>query len=327
MAALTVSRIRMRLVAMKAETSPGGDIFAGTYVAADVIPAYNIQTQTTIDELENTATAGLLGRQASIIGRRLGGVTFSMNFRGKAAGVYYDDSPLVVPEIHLPMLACGHGAAFASAGIAGSSITYTPGTEATYTIYVVHQNGRTLKLTGCLGTVTFRTTAAGVMVAEFAFVGSLAGWADVTYVPGAMATTPQYPITRSAAFQLGSGNYAPRLAAIGFALNNQLQLVPDANAATGVAGYFLADRNPRVTFDPEEATAAIFDWYGQLDAETLMDCSFQTGTVALNRLKFNFARLQLTAQNYQERDGLVALANTLVAVLASGDDDYSVVVD
>lgn len=325
MAQLTVPRARRMVLAMKAETTYGTDIFAGTYVSADILPAFDIAPDARVEEIQNLSMFGDLGRLPSVMGLEQGQIAFSMYLRG--SGVAYAAG--VKPECDRALRGCtliGTGAF----GGGTEKWTYQPGTPESYTIYAVQENGRSLKLVGALGTVDFSMKAGGVLMARFTFQGKVAGVSDVTFVAGTISGTPQYPVMKSAAFQFGSANYAPRIASVGFALGNGLSPAPAINDATGMAGYFVSDRNPRLTIDPEADTVANFDWYGLQKAGTLSDMTFQCGTAQYNRVLFSFNavganQVQIVGTSWGTRDGLTSSPAQLLATINAGSDDLSLV--
>jgi len=312
-------------LAMKPETTYGTDVFGGSYTAGDVMSAFGIAPTITQEEIENLATFGNLGRLGPIIGIETGQVTFGMNLRGNGSTLKYASS--TKPEFDLPFRGCGFSSVF-SGTVGAEIVTYAPGaaTPESMTIYIAQENAATIKLGGCFGTVDFVIRGGAVVEARFTFNGFVLGVSDVTYVAGAIdATRPGYPVAKSAAFQIDTANYAPRIANIGFNVNNQLQRVPSVNAVGAVAGYIIADRNPRLTIDPEADTVANYDWLTKWRAGNLADCSFQAGTVQYNKIVFTMPKVGITGQNVQTRDGLTALATTLVATIQAGGDDFTIV--
>lgn len=335
MAQLTVPRTRKLVVAMKPETTAGSDIFAGTYVAADVIQAVSDSIRFTQDQthIMNVMTAGQLGRLPAIPGAQLGRVEFTMYLRGKGAA--YTAS--VRPEADLPLRACALGATLGG-GAGTEKYTYQPSdTMETMTVYVVQfvsgTSALAAQLVGCLGTVRFSGRAGGLVQADFALTGALDERADITFVAGTLAGTPSYPTFKSSAFQIGTANYAPRIASVGFDLANQMQAIPSINAASGIAGWIIADREPRLTIDPEADLEANSAWWASLrDGTPLMDCTFQVGAAQYNRLKFQFtataaAGLQVFEQSFGTRDGLTSVPTSLLATISTGNDDVALIFD
>lgn len=325
MAQLTVPRSRRMVIAMKAETTYGVDVLGTNYGSTDIVPCFDIAVDRRIDEIQNLSMAGDIGRLPSIMGIESGQVAFSMYPRG--AGAAYSAS--VKPEVHKPLEACAMiGTLDATGG--SEKYTYSPGTPSSYTIWIVQENGKVLKLVGCLGTFDLSGRAGGVGPWRFTFQGKIGSIVDLTFVAGSISSTPAYPVLKSAAWQIGSGNYAPRIASLTATLGNTISPVPSINDSTGLVGYFISDRNPRMTIDPEADTVANFDWDASLSAGTLHDVTFQIGTVQYNRVLFQFgsnagSQMQVVATSWGTRDGLTSYPTSLLATIASGSDDLAIV--
>jgi len=332
MAQPQVAKYRRMVVAMKPEGTYGTDIFAGTYTAADVIACRDVQPSMNIEEIPNMAMAGDLGRLPSAIGLESAGVQFTMWYRGRSAA--FDDTPSrLVPEVDLPLRGCGMLATFSVANAsAWDKVTYTPtNTLESMTIYVVQEiagqaTAPAMKLTGAFGTVSFAARAGGIMELQFRFVGALAGRTDVTYVagtPSPAGVASLYPVLKSAGLQLDTTNYAPRVAQIGFDLGNTVSPIASVNAASGLAGFFISDRNPRVTIDPEADLVSGYDWLTKWRASNLADFDFTLGSVQWNKIKPIFPKIQIASQSYTQRDGLTAWPTAMLATIAAGLDDFS----
>lgn len=335
MASFTVSREMRAVVAMKAETTAGTDVFGGTVAQGDVIPYLQgtLRVNKEPAEIQNTMTAGLLGRAPSLQGPSIGSVTFSMYPRG--AGAAYSAS--VLPEMDRPLRAC-RLAKTVDTTTGTESVIYKPtATEEVFTIHVQTENpggnATAWRLAGSIGTGRFRATAGGQMVAEFTFFGALSR-ADESYQNGALTVTPQYPTFKSAAFQLGSGNYAPRIKTLDFDIGNIVERIWSINSTAGIVGFFVRDRAPMWTIDPESDTEANSGWWAALTGGTLQDLSYQYGTAQYDRLKFRGSAastpgstVQVVDQNLLFRDGVAAMATNLRATLDSAENDWAIQFD
>lgn len=331
MASFTVPREFRTVVAMKAETTAGTDVFGGTVAQGDVIPYINGSLRVNIDpfEIQNTMTAGLLGRAPSLMGPQSGSVSFSMYPRG--AGAAYSAS--VLPEMDRPLRAC-RLAKTVDTTTGAESVIYKPtATEEVFTIYVMIEipgsNAVVWVFVGCIGSGRLRGTAGGQVVTEFTFFGAWSR-ADHTYQAGALSVTPQYPTLKSAAFQIGTGNYAPRIKEIAFDIGNVVERIWSINSSTGLVGYFVRDRRPIWQIDPEAATEATSGWYAALTGGTLQDLSYQLGSTQYDRLKIRGSAastpgstVQAVEQGMLMRDGIVALPTTLLATLDSAENDWA----
>jgi hypothetical protein len=328
-------------VVMKKEVTPGVDVFAGTYTAADIIPviAESIRFTPPSNEIENTMTAGLMGRVSSIIGAQTARVDFDMWFRG--AGAAYDDSPEVVPNIDRPLRATRNGRTFTNPPPASpSSLVYQQtDTEESFTVYLVQDvpggNARSIQMVGCIGTHSWSISVGGGMRWSFSLLGQLEEIADIAYVNGTLVLTPGYPTFKFANFQIGATNYAPRFRDISFTQGQTVVYVPSENAVNGIAGAAVMDRNPRLNFDPEVDREANSGWWVALrDGAPLKDCTFQVGntTVAWNQCKVRFgatggAQLQIVQQGLSVRDGILTTPTQALATITSANDDYSYLFD
>lgn len=343
MAEFTAAKESSRVIAMKAETTAGTDVFSDTYIAADVLNAIQGSIRVTMDpaEIQNRMTAGRLGRAPSMVGKLTAQVSGSMWVRGKFDGTSaYDDSPEVVPEIDRVLRAAGHARTFTTPGGPSAVLTYKPtDTDEVFTVYVVDKIpgglGMSWQLVGCEAVgCRFTTEAAGGLRMDFTLMGALEERKDITWVGGTLQTIPSPPVTKAAAFQIGSANYAPRIRTLGFDMGLSSQYIDSINAVGGIVGVFRDDRNPRLTIDPEVDREANSSWWSKLSAGgPLNDCTFQCGTVMGNRLKFKFAsdgiaaQLQLVAQALDARNGLGALPSTFLPTISVGEDDYALTFD
>jgi hypothetical protein len=337
---MQVPRQIRQQIAMKVETTPGTDIFAGTYTAADIIPVItdSIRFTPPSNETENTMTSGLMGRAPSIMGAQTARVDFDMWFRG--AGAAYDDTPEVVPNIDRPLRCCRLGRTFTNPPPASpTSLVYAQtDTEENFTVYVIQDvpggNARSIQMTGCVGSHSWAITVGGGMRWSFSISGQLEEITDIPYVNGTLVLTPGYPTFKGANFQIGTTNYAPCFRDISFNQGQTVVFVPCENAVNGIAGAAVMDRNPRLTFDPQLDRESLSGWYTAINTGLLKDCTFQIGNTAVpwNQCKVRFgaaagAQLQIVQQGLGVRDGILTLPTTGLATLSSANDDYSYLFD
>lgn len=330
MAQVTATRKAKQQVVIKPEVTYGMDVLAGVYTAADVVPAIaeSIRTSPNVEEFLNLATLGNLGRLPSAMGLRTCRVTFDIQARGQ--GEVY--TGLIKPEASLPLRGSGLGEVLTAA-----EYIYTPSdTHEAMTCYIVQDvpggNAVAVKIVGAHLTWRIAGTAGGPMRYTFTLEGTLDSMADLTYIPGTMDPVPGYPTLKSAAFQIGTTNYAPRIANISFDMGGVLRRVPSINAPSGLVGFMIADREPLLEIDAEMDREGASGWWASLqDGEPLLDCSFQLGTAANNIVKFRFrsdlsAGIQVVGMELGERDGLAVFNLRLRPTLSTTPNtDFQVV--
>lgn len=328
---LLLPRTAKSLIATKAETTAGTDIFAGTWVGADVmnVDPESIRFSPDPNETEIRATGGHYGRQSSILGATTGRLDITMPLRGSGAAY----SATVFPEANRLLLM----AMLAGTLVDTVSWSYKPGTvETTYTVYVVFDmagaTAHVVKMVGCIATLRLRGVAGEGLFADFTIFGAYTR-ADHTYVAGTIPITPAYPTFKSAAFQIGSTNYAPCIADVGLDLGVSVRYQRCMNAVSGVAGAYVGDRRPRLTLTPVADLTSNMDWWTRLSTGApLDDCSFQAGGTAFNRIKFRFgsalgSTLQTISQSFSGRDGIVIAPTEFLPTINAGEDDFALLFD
>jgi hypothetical protein len=337
MANFSIPRQMRTQVVMKPETTAGGDIFSGTYLTTDVLPTISDSVRFTQDpnEIENLMTAGNMGRLSSVLGPLTARVDFAMYLRGKGSAYASGNRP----EWDLPMRGCRHSSTV-DATPGTETVTYQPtDTEELMTIYVVVDvpGGAALsaQIVGAIGTVRFSGRAGEMVRADFSFMGALQERADITYVNGTLAPTPQFPTLKSAVFQIGSTNYAPRISEIAFDVGNRIVPIPSINSAQGVVGHTVIDRRPEFQIDPEADREANSGWWTALSTGApLKDLSFDLGATQYNRVRFRASAnatpgstVQVVGQSFGSRTGIMALPTRLLATIDSANNDYAIVAD
>lgn len=321
MAQPTVARARRRVVAMKVEATYGTDVLA-TVAAADVLWGFNIRPASRIEAVEVLTQSGFLGRLRSISGREIFGVTFDMLVRG--AGAAY--SATVVPDQDAPLRASGMQAT-GDFTLGAEKYTYVPRSSGfeSFSVAVLQENGPMVKGLGCFGNVAFRGRAGENVIATVTLAGVLAAEGALALVTKA-PTTLQAPVLKLAALQVDAANFAAKVANLVLDLGVVVNPIEDMNAASALAGVFIADRVPGGTFDPEIVAAATYDWFTKWkDKPAALDFSWQAGTVQYNRMLVSHPQITLHERGWGERDGYGAFEVAYRCHPSVGDDEVSLV--
>lgn len=173
-----------------------------------------------------------------------------------------------------------------SNGARDGYVTYKPtvpdneGSSVTFYFYTA---GKLHKVTGAKGSVRGVFEAGKIARLEFTFQGLWTTPTDAS-IPGSitwLATKP--PLFRSATATVGS--WSPVFRSLTFDLQNNIVRRDDANHATGVRGFVITDRNPRVTIDPETVLEATHPIFGDLYASTSRTISALLGSTGGNKVQ------------------------------------------
>ena len=327
MATVQVPRKAKQQIVMRAESVFGTDVFNDVYVLADIMQARSdsIRYAPEIEQIENLATAGASGRLPGATGKRRATVTFDMVIRGR--GTAYTASNL--PEADLPLRGCGlEHVIGATAG--SETVTYKPtDLHESLTIYVVQEipGGLALsaQLTGCLGTWRVTGQAGGSMAYTFTFSGALEEEKDIAYVQPAIRSTPGLPTLREAGFHVNA--WQPCVETLSFDMGNEMGEVPCANDVSGVEGYMINNRDPRLEANPNldrEANSHV--WDSLADGAPLVDTGWTLGQTQYNKVEFKVPQGQILEAPWGERDNIADRTLTVQATLLDAPNtDFSIV--
>lgn len=327
MATVAVPRKAKQQIVMRAETTFGTDIFNDVYLLTDVMQVVSdtIRYAPEIEEVPNLATAGASGRLPGAIGKKRGTVSFDMVIRG--TGTAYTTSNL--PEADLPLRGCGLERVLG--GAAGTeTVTYQP-TDAheSLTVYVVQEipGGLALsaQLTGCLGTWRAEGQAGGPMRYTFTFSGALEEEKDIAYVQPAIRSLPALPTLREAAFHVNA--WQPCVETLSFDMANEMTEVPCANDASGVEGYMISNRDPRLVANPNlDRESESHIWDSLSDGDPLVDTGWVLGQAQYNRIAFQVPQGQILEAPWGERGQIADRTLTVRATLLDAPNtDFKIV--
>ena len=241
-------------------------------------------------------------------------ITFKTEVRGSG-------TPTTPPEVSPLFRACNF-----TETIGGSNVTYVPNssdqaTAESCTIYFWRHNIQH-KATGCRWTWSLELKAGEYGKIKWEFHGIYAGPTDTAIGSGTYDTTIPARLL-SAAFTIGG--YAGIIASLKIDCKNSLAMEISANAATGVLGHFIKDRQMAGSIDPEAPTLASYNpWTAWINSTTAA-LSIVVGSAAGNKVTITAPAVQLEAPKYGERDGLLAYEIPIILVPNTGNDEISIV--
>jgi len=186
-----------------------------------------------------------------------------------------------------------------------------------------HRDGHRHILTGCRGTVDFDYSVGKYGVAKFEITGIYSTPTDQTLpsptYPGADIIPP---VVVNAGLQIASLDMADApVNALSLKLGNTVSQRKDINAATGLLGLEITDRNPSGSVDPEAPALADFDPWSAWEDATEQAIYCDIGDTAGNQIHPYIPRALYEEASYADRDGLVVYSLPFTAKGGDEGDD------
>lgn len=303
-------RIRPIAVAVKLETTAGTDSVP-TFTGNAVLPVGSIP----VPEYAPLETGDRDDYYLPVLGApdrsAPGGwvVTTEVTLPVRGAGVAYDDTPLVVPEMHVLLLASGMSATFTNPGIAGASVAYKTVDDAmpTFSMYVL-ESGFIHKFVGCVCVSTALSAAAN---GEARVTFGIRGIYSVVPADSAF-TTPTLSAVTAPTFQaaptvsIGAWtNATPTnplvLRRFGLDFGTAYEDSPSAGHANGVLPPTITNRAPELEMEVEAVPLTVFNPYQVSRRSGSEQVTFgeeskaviHVGSAQYNRLKLSTGRWSL----------------------------------
>jgi hypothetical protein len=197
-----------------------------------------------------------------------------------------------------------------------SSIVYTPRSSGFESVaFEVYADGYKHVVTDAFGTFTMEANAAEGMKCTFDMTGIYAA-PTVAAIP-----TLTYETQKAVSFVSASATIAGVTIVLksfrltyGGVVSERL----DANAASGLKGLIVTDRNPTVEMVVEVDTA-LRNYFADLTAATTLALNWQIGTVSGNRVQFQVPEAQLTQIPYGDSNS-IRTHNMTFRVQSATDD-------
>jgi len=267
--------------------------------------AYDVDIRPAAPFVARKPTGNTLGHSTGQLGETVGVCTFRTELREDAVSGLDDG-------ISVLLQCCGFKL---------STLTYAPTSniadQKTCTIYV-YEDGKLKKLTGAMGNVSFDGEFGKVMYCNFEMFGVWIAPTDESMAtPTHDATMP--PRLASATWTIGS--WEPVISTISFNMNNAVVPVEDITAAAAVSHYVITDRDPVVSFNPEQTLVADNDIHGMWLAGTTAALSLALGET----ITIAAPKLQYREVPEGDRDGRLTDEVTAQCNEDSGDDEITIV--
>ena len=286
-----VQKSRLSVILAKLEVTYGTDPTPDT--TNDAVQVEELEITPENDQNERPSQGISIGYEKEITGKRRYKVKFKTPVVGSGAA---GTEPKGVSALNQ---AC----ALALTTSAGVSNTYLVASASLKSVTVyAYLDGVLHKLKGCVGTKTIEADAGGLLYQVFEM---MALWAEPTDVAVPTSWTPN--TTTPLSFKNVTATldgYAIVLRSLSLKLNNVTHERGDANAADGIAGFEVVDRNPEGEIVIEALTLATKGYWAKMAADTLVTLSVVLGDTAGNIWTFTCENVKLRQLPYSEEDGI-----------------------
>lgn len=301
-------------VALKIEATEG---VAESLSAADAdILAYDPTFQIETVRYTRSPARGTMSRLPAVVGRRTGKATFAVDVAGSG-------DPEVLPAWVKALKCCGWQEAATTAGF---DLTPDSTCPPSATIAVLHKGIKHL-IYGARGNAKFEGDSqnGGPGKITFEFEGVYGGTLDADLFDGDEYDAVVPPSFTSLGMTLmGNDLSIATFANFSFDCGNQIQVVPDANAESGVAFYIIGDRTLVGSIDPNLVEVSEFDVYGLLVDGTTGTLACQLGNVAGNVIRFSAPSVQISNVKTQARGDIIVAGLDLDFVTDNADDEFTI---
>ncbi|MHB1050990.1 MAG: hypothetical protein ACYC09_12995 [Bacteroidota bacterium] len=187
---------------------------------------------------------------------------------------------------------------------------------------------------GAVGNGVFKFAAGEMGILEAAMQGIDVAITDQASWPTSPSETPNTvapPILESSSLKIdnATGHTAHT---IEIDCGNTVSMIDDAAGASGVGGFIITAKQPKITIGVLARTVAAYDYWNKMRNATQINSSsvglqFVLGSVAMNKFTFTVPSLQIETADYEDVNGMLAVKLVCVPAQTSGNDWMNIVID
>ena len=296
----------------KVETTYGVDA-SPTGANAVLVDSLEISPQVELIDRDNIALPDL-SKCPHLIGKISVNISFNVDLRGSG-------TPGAAPDFGPLLRACS----MLETVVVGTSVAYTPTSsdQESVTIYC-NKDGVLHKIVGCVGTWSMASSVGKPGKLSFRMQGKLlANPTDSALSLGSACTLPP-PLLLGATFTYGS--WSPVIANFGLDIANAITERQDITEDSGIQGFFVSDRKPVISFDPEMVSVSVRDIWANFRTgnEAALNLSF--GTEDGNTIAITAPKCVKREIPYGDRDGICIYQMQAGLYRVNGDDEFAITI-
>jgi len=300
---------RRSQIAAKIESEEGT---AETLLAADAFLVFDPSGDPDIARYKRDPARESMGALESLPGERQAKLTYTCELAGSGAA----GTP---PAWGKLMKACG----FSETIVPATSVEYQPASAAIPSMTLaLYMDGIIKKIWGARGDVRLVLDKGKPGLLNFTFTG-----ADFSVVDGALLVGVNYSAVKPPVFlaaQFVYDTYGAQIGKLEIQSGNQVELRDDISAPSGFKSAVIVNRDPKAVFDPEAVTVAAKDFFGLWRLSTGAAMSFTIGSAAGNIITVSAPNAQIEELKLADRKSIRAFNITAGLKMASGDDEWSI---
>lgn len=305
------------LVMVKKEVTFGVDPVPAPGTDAILVsdPTFSVD----VNVLERNFARPDFSQYASVIGRKLASVAFSIQMHGSGTA---DVAPIWARLLEAcAMTRTTTTDAVGPPVVEGAEI-FTPVTSAqtSVTIYLYYE-GLLHKMTGCMGTFTIAAEAGGNAVISFTMTGNYVAPVDSTYPASPVFQDVVSPQVELAALAYG-GDSSLVVNAFNMDIGNNVVPRADVNSSDGYRGVRISGRNTTGGIDPEVEEEDTF--WTQMTASTLAAFTMTIGQTDGNKIVLTAPKTQIIGIGYGDRENLRTYDLSLAFRRNTGNDEFAI---
>lgn len=303
--------VKRKTVWTKIESSYGVDPVP-TSDNAVTVEDFSFDINADVIERDNVTLADL-SKCSHLVGKRSVTMKFSLGLRGSGTS----GSP---PDYGHLLRACS----LLETVEAGVSVTYEPtsSNQESVTIYF-NQDGVLHKAVGCVGTASIESEVGKPGQISFTFSGKLKEYPTDSALSISTSCSLAPPLLLGATFTYDS--WTATISKFTLDLNNSITERLDITESSGIQGFFISDRKPTASFDPEMvsvATRNIWQNFLEMNSGALL---LSYGSDSGNIITISAPNCVKLAAPYGNRNGIATHEIRVGLYRVSGNDEFSIV--
>lgn len=296
---------RRKVLGVSIETTSGTQATTTSSMASTVVYNPRLAPGAMLDAGKRMPSGTYLGAHPASRGMRSGTLSFRTELR-------YGDQFLTL------LKGCGYVTSSTTA-----APTSAVGSQKTLS-FALWEEGRRKNLYGACGNCVISADAAGILFCDWSFQGIYGDVVDEASPTTSIAAAAPWTMKGISTLQIASSTI-PLVSRFSLDLGAKVEMRENATLDSGIAHFFIVDREPTLTLDTEAHKIADFANWTDLLAGTTRAFSFTT-TSGGHSVTFSAPAIQRMSIADEDRGGRIVDASVFQLCASSGDDELAITI-